>query len=540
MTDVNDVSPTAPPNPWRWLLELREHLVPALEIVTPDGEALLPLPRGEFGDRLRRVLTRPVAPVLRIVLREAWRHSQSRTPFFTQTDGLRLAALGLTSAGGSRIVLLLAERVDAGRESTRRADLTRMAAWLARALASTTATTSVRDWHEVTVLHQVLQRAMTSGSMSAVIHAYVDALAIWADINTRAYLGNRAGRFVLEVALAGARRDEAPRSLPADALAPLRARRALTALEASYYGFTGADAVIVSPIQLPRCPPWLLVYAGRFSPAEAERLALFEEMLIPALSAASEVEASRLTWMLMQPLADRRLTPLDAATRALTELESTALCSAALQVRHRRGGVRLALGPPVPAGSHGSQWPGHAVQRLALDVTPPHEATLTIWRPPDRPFTQRELQLARTSAALLAAWTVDAIARGAFADEVSPGGDGPERRRPHGDPLDVSLLVILPDRADTAPDVRNGWLDGVRQHVRPADVVGAVKTGDISVLLPSTPEVDAQAVATRLARLFAQHSSLALLDGAPIAVVGARRPSHRGPGAASRPPHAPN
>ncbi len=137
---------------------------------------------------------------------------------------------------------------------------------------------------------------------------------------------------------------------------------------------------------------------------------------------------------------------------------------------------------------------------------------------------------------MLAAWTVDAVARGAFASEASQGSDGPERRRLTGDPLDVSLLVILPDRADTAPDVRNGWLDGLRQHVRPADVVGAGKTGDISVLLPSTPEIDAQAVATRLARLFAQHSSLALLDGAPIAVVGARRPPRRGPTAAGDPP----
>jgi hypothetical protein len=177
---------------------------------------------------------------------------------------------------------------------------------------------------------------------------------------------------------------------------------------------------------------------------------------------------------------------------------------------------------PVPQTPSGEPWPAPAVQRYALAVPEPFEATLTLWRPLDRPFTGREVRLGEIGASVLGSWTAAALRRG----EIMPA-PGPQRRidrraRRVLSASQVSLLVIRPDATESTSDVRDMWVGEIRRRLRPADVTGALASGEIGVLLPATASDDAHAVATRLRRIFSQHSSLALLERAPIGIATAR------------------
>ena len=500
-------------DPLRWLIELRDHLVPAVEIINERGEAMLPTIRGDAATRLRRLVIPPVADAVSTLIREA---VHPRPIAFVYADGLRVAGIGLKDQLGAPVTLLLGERADAGRDAPRRVELTRVANWLGRALTRSRVPAPgdpVRDWHELSVLHRVLNKAVATGSVAGVMQAFVEALAIWADTDTRAYIGDRAGRFVLDVALAGADPHAAPAVMQAEDLAAITAPTRLDAGQAARLGFSGDTDIILAPLRNEHTAWWVLAYAGAF---DEERLALFHDMLLPALQAASEVEASRLMWSMMQQLVADHPSPREAATDALDELEQAGLCTAAMLVLRRDGEVVLQLGVPVPIREDGQPWPAPAVQHFSLAVPEPFDASLTLWRPADRPFTAREARLGEIGASVLGSWTAAALRRGELTGEaVDPRGT--ERRRGQGG--DVSLLVIRPEVGDTTGDLREMWVGEIRRRLRPADVTGALATGEIGVLLPGATSDDAHVIAARLKRIFSQQSSLALLEQAPIGIA---------------------
>lgn len=500
-------------------MDLREHLAPTLEVLDAAGEPILPVVRGEVADRLRRQLRVGPSSVLQSAAREA----QPGVPvMFALVDGLRVAVIGVADAARTRFTLLLAERADAGRDSARRVELTRMLAWLARAFGSTSANRA-RDWRELSVLHQVLQKTVAAGSIPGVLHAYAEALAVWADIDTRAYSGNYTGRYVLDVALAGASASDAPHTLLVTALDAVRERRHLNAAEARALGFAPGTDIILSPIRIADQVPWLVSYSGRFTEADEERIALFEDMLVAALDATDEVEASRLMWLMMQHLVDTKRTPRDAAMASLAELERTGLCTAALLIVRRGGMAVLQLGVPVPDAGRNDAWPSAAIQQFALTVPEPFEASLTLWRPADRPFSERETRLGSIGASVLGDWASGVLDRGDLGSDEATD-EAADRRQPDG--ANVSLLVILPGATSTSQEQRETWLGDIRPQLRPGDIIGALASGEISVLLPGAAAEGAEAVASRLSRLFTQRPTLAMLVGAPIGIASVDRPGH--------------
>lgn len=521
MSDLIDGNSAAPLSAWRWLIDLRDHLAPTVDVIGADGRSLLPAIRGDVADRVRRLVRPPRLPIVDALLREA---TPGAPMVFAHADGLRVGVMGIVDHVGTQHTLLLAERADAGRDATRRGELSRMASWLARALVSTSST-PLRDWREISVLHQVLQKAVARGSVEAVLSAYVEALAIWADTDARAYLGDHAGRFALVVSLAGASPDDAPRLLHEERVAGLASLHRLSRDDARGMGFTSASDTLLSMIRATGHAPWVIAYAGRLTSEDEDRLALYEGMLRPALLAAAEVEASRLMWVLTQHLVEGPVTPREAAGHALTELERACLCTAAMEIR--AGELVVQLGVPLPAPPAAVPWPPFAVQHCALDVAEAQSAGLTLWRPPSRPFTHRETRLGTVGATVLGRWVAQALHRGDLAAELSaPSATQAERRVVRATSGDVSLLVILPEPADTAVEVREMWIRDIRRRLRPDDVIAALDNGDISVLLQAARSAEARAVATRLSRLFAEHAPLALLDGAPIAIASADGDDH--------------
>ncbi len=511
-----------PEDPLRWLVELREHVVPAVEIIDDHGDAILPAARGDTAIRLRRLVTAPIAPPLDALLHDA---GAERPISFAYADNLRIAALGLRDEAGEPVTLILGERADTGRDTARRAELSRISTWLSRALTRSRvspAADPVRDWHELSVLHRMLNKAVASGSITAVMQAYVEALAIWADTDTRAFVGDRAGRFVPDVALAGADSTSAPRVIQSDDIGDVTALTRLDPARARRLGFSPESDVLLAPLRHEHTATWLLVDLGTFSSIDEERLGLFHDMLLPALHAASEVEASRLMWSMMQQLVSDHPSPREAAADALSELEQAGLCSAALLVLRRGGEILLEVGTPVPRGLEGRPWPAPAVHQFALDVPDPFDASLTLWRPADSPFTGRESRLGEIGASVLGSWTAAALRRGDFVGEAAPAPSAERRASREASSTDVSLLVIRPEGMPSTPDLGEVWVGEIRRRLRPADVTGALASGEIGVLLPATASEEAQAVATRLQRSFGQQSALARLEGAPIGIATAR------------------
>ncbi|MGE3507890.1 MAG: hypothetical protein AB7N65_03295 [Vicinamibacterales bacterium] len=517
MSDAKARSSRGPLSPWRWLIDLREHLGAHVELLDADGRPLLPPRRGAVADRLTASLT----ALPHASFTDAQRRlSREGGVIPARVDGLRVAATTVRARSGPGLTLLLAERADCGREVERREELRRLAGWLARAV-DVAASEPRRDWREVPVLYRVLQRGVAAGSIVATIRGYIEALAIWEDAETRAYQGNDGGEFLLEIALAGAHAHDAPRRLAWSSLRVLGESALLQPAAAEALGFFGRPDLLLSRVRVVGQPPWLLAYVGRLEPDRRNRLALFEAMLVAALRTAGQVEASRLEWSLLQQLVDEARPPLEAGASALTEVERAGLCNAFLRVCRGKE-LLFSLGVDVPSSSDPRGWPTTAVRRVPVRVPAPCDAMLTLWRPPSRPFTLRETSLSRIAATVFGAWATALLAR--------PVARQPGRTRPAVDrrrgprPRTVSLLVILPERTDTAREIREGWIRELRGQLRPADIIGGLDSGDISILLADSGETDARAVAVRLGQLFGDRSGLALLDGSPIGTATVTRP----------------
>ena len=182
---------------------------------------------------------------------------------------------------------------------------------------------------------------------------------------------------------------------------------------------------------------------------------------------------------MMQRLVGER-SPREAASEAMGELEQAGLCTAAMLVLRRGGEVLMELGVPVPADPNGDPWPAPAIQTFGLAVPDPFTASLTLWRPQDRPFTGREARLGEIGASVLGSWTAGALRRGDILREAE--STRPTDRRERRAASDVSLLVIRPEATHTTTDLRELWVGEIRRRLRPADVTGALASGEIGVL----------------------------------------------------------
>jgi len=511
-------------DPLHWLVALCEHLVPAFEIVNGRGDPVLPPLAGAAATRLRRTLEAPERSVeIRAVLEAAARHP---SVVFSEVGELRLAAIALRTAVHEDLTLVLAEPVRT--ISPPSADgLARVGGWLAAAVrhSSLQTTDPFRLWRELFLLSRILAGAAATGHDERVVQALVDALAVWADTDTRAYTLTRSGAYLMEVALAGAAPERAPRVINGRHLPSVFGLVRLTPADASRLGFDPRVDVIVETVRDEGAAPWLLAHLGSFSEHDEERLALFSELLLPAVHAARGVEVSRLVWALTQELAGDWLTAGDGVTAALRQLDHVMQASVSLTVRQPDGAriVELASAPS-PSRPRATLTPA---LRLPLALSTPYHAALLVVRSDDCPFTVREQRLAESGAKVLASWLDTVLRRGDF--DLSRGTTSPvdasiDRRgqRTGTRPDDVSLLVIRPEATHSTAEVRDVWVGGIRRRLRPYDIAGALPSGEIGVLLPETGAADAQVVSARLRRVFEADAALYLLERAPIGVATSR------------------
>lgn len=511
-------------DPLHWLVALCEQLVSAYEIVNVHGEPVWPALAGDTAACLRRLVLQSPSVEIRAVLDAAARHSSA---VFADIGGLRIAAIDLRSAVGDELTLVVAERQAPLSRTASTDELTRVGRWLTKAVRRPMEPAADRSsqWHQLSLLHRILGDAAATGSDAAVVQALVDALAIWADTDTRAYRLSRSGEFVIEIALAGADPDPAPDVIGARWLPSLVGPTRLGALDAQRLGFRSGVEVIVETIEDGGSTPWLLAHLGTFSARVEERLALFSELLVPAVRRARAIELSRLVWSLTQELVGSRRPAPDAAAAALRVLGDATLATATLILRRVDGAHLMDLGDPMPP----QRQPDARLPTLGLtlDLTAPFQARLTVSRADDRPFAVQEQRLVEAGAGVLASWLSSVLHRGELDQPRSPLVSVPSAldRRGHHRPIrrdEVSLLVIRPEATQSTREVRDLWVGRIGRRLRPCDVTGALPSGEIGVLLPETGPTDAHVVVERLRRVFREDHGLYLLERAPIGVATSR------------------
>ena len=125
---------------------------------------------------------------MRTALEQVLATGQSRVDVF---EGLRIAIARIVAPNPLRAaVIALAEPADDPKRVQGGRGLELMTGWLAEMVAKPAGTSdSGRDteWRQISAFCRVVSEQAVLGSETAVIHVFIEALAIWDDLDVRAY-----------------------------------------------------------------------------------------------------------------------------------------------------------------------------------------------------------------------------------------------------------------------------------------------------------------------------------------------------------------
>jgi hypothetical protein len=345
---------------------------------------------------------------------------------------------------------------------------------------------------------------VVAGHEPEVIRLFLDALAVWQDAESWAYLRDLTGQYSLEVSLPGSDRRQAPTIIEETWLPDDAAIVRLSDASRESLGFGGSADIIVSRVRGRTPCHWLIATREDRNGRREAQIAVYVHVVGQALREVAAIESSRLTWAMMQRLLVPASSPELAAHDALSELSAISDAPASLAVCRNDGLRILVVGVPTRALSLPVPSVEADVLVLPVEVAPPYTAVISISRPPGRRLTPRDEQLVRTAASTFGPWLNAALQR---------LDDGRERRtaaRPFDQIIEqyadraiaqrgeVSVVVLRVREAAARPDLVHMWIAHIRRQLRVADLAGRLISGDVGILLPDTPIDGAQVVADRV------------------------------------------
>ena len=493
---------------WNSLLEIQQRLNVTIELVDDRLTPLLPLV-GDQGPSIgRRTVGRLDDESLKTVVQRAM---QSRAQQFVAVRDGKIACTPIAGPCGDVAGVLLV--ADPRSQSGDDHELKRISSCLARAIETHLAASSAdvpSELHELSSLYRLLTEAVATGSRNEVIRAFVEALAVWLDAESWAYLRDLTGRFSMTVALPGSDRSLAPPMFEGDPVPEDATLMRLSTDDRERLGFDRSADVVMSHARGGgrgrAASPWLIATRLGGDTEREARLALYADVLGQMLGEVAAVESSRLTWAMLQHLLDAAQLPDRAAEDALGELSAAVDASASVAVF--RDGVRVLImgdADSAPALSGPLVRPHLVV--LPLEVASPYSAVVSISRSTGSPFTPREESLSRTAVATLGPWLSAVVQRLPTTGErrrvVRSFDQVVERYAStavagHGD---VSMIVVSSREAASAPDLARERVGHIRGQLRAADLAGRLISGEIGILLPDTSMSGARTVAERIRHL---------------------------------------
>jgi hypothetical protein len=503
-----------------YLLQLRHHLNAAFELFDERCMPILPPGNGTIIKRLRRLAVQPDGSPMRTALEQVLATGQSRVDVF---EGLRIAIARIVSPNPLRAaVIALAEPADDPKRVQGGRGLELMTGWLAEMVAKPAGgSDSGRDteWRQISAFCRVVSEQAVLGSETAVIHVFIEALAIWDDLDVRAYAAALNKTFSRAVVLSGANPDLAPAGIDPSSLRDDGGLIPLTPAEMQSVGFPPHGPVSIAQVPDGVNPAWLLVFLGEIAPESKARIAALVNVLGEVLSAARAAEMSRLTWALLQALVGGLDSADEKIGRALQQLTAATGRPAALSVTRLDGAVLMGSGDVDALSS----WSAHGGVSMRQPLLESCELLLAL-APADRsPALVRDQRLLDAAASVFGCWTAALLKR----DELVRGRRGTER--PFDEILQqqiqlaretgTELAVIVVKPGSVQPLTVRKWVRELRAQLRAVDIAVALPTGEVGIVLPSTSLVEATRVVARLRRLSGADEGLAPFATAHAGVV---------------------
>jgi hypothetical protein len=412
--------------------------------------------------------------------------------------------------GEARGALLLARAVTPAAVAEARTELELVASWLRPAVEAHLESGPREETEQVprvSALFRVLNAAAANGREASLLRLYANALAIWHDIDLRAYIEGIDGNFRLAIALPGAVSGEAPGLLDGGEVTIGPDLTRLSSHDLEILGFRPTDEAMAARVgSVQEGTVWLLVLSGNLESAGEGRLALYTDVLRQALqsvSAASLVAVERTIWQHLVGAAERIQGAADAV---LAEIRSAVGArAAALSVAVPRRGQFVRVGDlALLGGAERSR-----LDYLTTTIKADDEAALVVavQGPKEEFFSSRDRQIVENIGRLLESW-----ARGVL-QRTPTAFDRRAVSRSFEDVLDetavqaaargagVSVVVIRMKDTAADPRVMHDLAVQLRAQVRAGESVGVLGAGELGLLLYDTAADVARAVVGRLTPL---------------------------------------
>jgi hypothetical protein len=476
---------------WDWLSALQRRLgVDRLQLIDEHGTFLLPddvpLPWPDVQPLVDRAL-------------------QSRNPESVRTGDVSVTCVAFLAGEQRRGGLLLAREVTDSTAAEARTELELIGSWLRPAVEAHLGSVPPEASEQaprVLALFRVLSDAATTGRESALLRLYANALAIWHDVDFRAYAEDVEGNLRLAITLPGAVAGEASATLDGNEVSIGADLTRVSGHDLEVLGFRPTEEVLAARIgDVKLGTVWLVVLSGQIDLVGEPRLALYTDVLRQVLqnvAAGSLLDAERDVWQTLVGQVDSETAAAD-----------TALQHIAQAVGARAAGVLIADVNGTPLLRVGDFSGVTGVDEVRSDrlvlVTRSDNgptSTLAVQGQAGVAFTSRDREVLGRLGRQFASWA---------------GGHWPSRRptpdrrsvsrsfehvieeaaiqaAAHG--TDCAIVVIAVPKSN--PREVQQKVSELRPHVRAGEAVGVLGAGEIGLLLyQATPDV-ARTVVNRL------------------------------------------
>ena len=525
---------------WTWLLDVRRRLNLSIELVDPKLSPLLPTTPERSTSTLRRLDLNHEelqAAVIRCL--------QTQKQEIVSIERVKVACTPVLGARGSAIggLLVADQNADYGARDERQ--LSRIGWWLAGALnanpgaaGNPSSSADASELHRLASLHRLLNQASPRTSERELVRIFIDALAVWQDAESWAYLGDLDGLFTRHVSLPGSDDSRAPLTIDRGSLPAADSVSRVDAAGQLRLGFPGDTDLLVARVEGRATSDWLIVSTGSVDSGSEARLAVYLSVLSEALGEITAVESSRLTWAMVQHLLPSSESLEQAAQQAMDELSAALGGAGSFVVMRTDGECALAIGASARtlAGQSVARLHERDGERsrlvLPVDVAPPYSAAVSIERI-GRPLARRDERLLQSAAFTLSAWLRAVSNRLAGAPErrkVSRSFEQIIEQHIAGAAArseDVAVIVLSFGAEPRGAETTLAWIGNIRRLLRPEDLVGRLSSGDIGVLLPDTPLQGAEVVLGRIRNLVESPQGDGLLQYASFGMASHAAGSHR-------------
>ncbi len=331
-----------------------------------------------------------------------------------------------------------------------------------------------------------------------IVHALIQAAAVWYDLDTRAYRRDGRERFVLRQALAGANLSDCPAEVIECPVKPIRVS---SLVELARLGWRNPlDDVLLVPINVQAQSEWLVTAIGSAdSDAESELTSLCSVIgtLFDRLAAR---RADDLHLRLARTATGRRGPAPEVSSAMLAEIAVTVSAAQACvwaALDDDRIVSLASVGPPMaPLLRHRDVQPVATAERILVPVAGRggSAGAIDLRSAPDKPFTPEHAGLAAAGAASFAMWLAGLDIGSTRVVEPSPAinvetrlREEVERARRFGLTIGLLIFNVTGPRGQGQPEqVGATLLNELRGQLRACDYIGLLDQGGLAIIFAQT------------------------------------------------------